>query len=1060
MIHGNNRCSLAGTDLNRRYLDADPYLHPTIHAVKHLVLSLQESRGVFLYIDLHGHSRKKNSFLYGCDIHLQSDKYMARIPKMSKEEYDARRVYPRIFPKLLCSMSNALKPGRERSGVGALPRDREEGYFSWKDCCFMVQKSKAGTGRVVMWRKCLVESAYTIELSYCGNGNNNEAGLIKKYASLPVLASISNQVMASQLNPNSVSNVKSKTDDNAMEGNAPSASEQHLSYAAVVEDLTKIFASHYLIPNNTKSECRNSRKVQDQDNSTSKTFSKYHYSIADYHNIGLDIGIAMFQFANLTEANVASACENKPSVSANALGKRVSSNVGQTSGNNSLGSNVDDADKCSNARYTSAADIPTLRESHLVYLEHTSGSDRKKLFAQNDVDKDGPIAEETTQESNSNANTASSTISATKSKTRKMKKKKKIKKKSTLGEEEAPISVVELVGSRALDAPLTTATVFTGDAFRFATSKMNSNKCEDDKTKFPREHIEAVLWKLSSRLQVEWKVRKALQIQFPEENGCVSSAFQVSEDEQEDCGDGDGSDSDPSVDNLPVQRVLQRSKNNFERLNEKSNRNSETMLSYIKKKLMKSRKNDKKSSTEKPLKSSTGQNSATASKEGIARLGGPNTVNPPTSNVVPRSTLAIKANPKPNFSSVKFEQEVVNTNCIADKPPLFLHVRNISLDVLDSFVEIPEPPTGAVAGAPSPTGISKKSVSATDSNSAQTSTSSSTASQFYRGHAISTNSARTRRDSTVTPASLRNSLASSMAVLPDHSNSSKDSVDNQPRPSRPSSAGGLSERLGGTCNRKRNTDTNSVTSTTGLSMVSTTSSGSVLMSNNRYVQLKDTNRSAMSTASHDNEKDTKLYVTTHVLSKQHVQSNSHTILRPTLGAQSAENSKTASVINNLIDPNSCSRTARASRGSSSTTSYNKLPPTWSPSTGSSIRKSIPLNSNKQSSTSTPRESRIGSSRASSTSPAPTSSAVDDKDTNNKSFGAIYGALGNKFKRSELFLDSETQFEEEVVVHSSKQHTLLTSMLVDKDNIDSGLSNNAILPVLRTGHSKDKPKVLI
>ena len=63
VIHGNYRCSLAGGDLNRQYKHPDPILHPTIFALKNLIKTTHQNRGVLLYLDIHGHSMKKNVFL-------------------------------------------------------------------------------------------------------------------------------------------------------------------------------------------------------------------------------------------------------------------------------------------------------------------------------------------------------------------------------------------------------------------------------------------------------------------------------------------------------------------------------------------------------------------------------------------------------------------------------------------------------------------------------------------------------------------------------------------------------------------------------------------------------------------------------------------------------------------------------------------------------------------------------------------------------------------------------------------------------------------------------------
>ena len=67
VINGNYRCSLAGCDLNRRWKTPSQVLHPTIYAVKKLVKDVMTERGCLMFCDLHGHSRKQNVFMYGCD---------------------------------------------------------------------------------------------------------------------------------------------------------------------------------------------------------------------------------------------------------------------------------------------------------------------------------------------------------------------------------------------------------------------------------------------------------------------------------------------------------------------------------------------------------------------------------------------------------------------------------------------------------------------------------------------------------------------------------------------------------------------------------------------------------------------------------------------------------------------------------------------------------------------------------------------------------------------------------------------------------------------------------
>jgi len=128
VILGNYRCSLPGQDLNRTWASPSKKLHPTIWHTKAMIQRLQEEREVVLYLDLHGHSRKKNIFMYG-----NAD--------------GTRSLKERLFPALLSRASDQV---------------------NFEDCCFKVQKSKESTGRVVAWRELGITNAYTVEASFCG----------------------------------------------------------------------------------------------------------------------------------------------------------------------------------------------------------------------------------------------------------------------------------------------------------------------------------------------------------------------------------------------------------------------------------------------------------------------------------------------------------------------------------------------------------------------------------------------------------------------------------------------------------------------------------------------------------------------------------------------------------------------------------------------------------------------------------------------------------------------------------------------------------------------------
>ena len=74
VINGNYRCSLSGNDLNRRWKTPIETLHPTIYNLKKIIW--QYGKKIIFYCDFHGHSRKFNSFFYGCND--DADPYMCR----------------------------------------------------------------------------------------------------------------------------------------------------------------------------------------------------------------------------------------------------------------------------------------------------------------------------------------------------------------------------------------------------------------------------------------------------------------------------------------------------------------------------------------------------------------------------------------------------------------------------------------------------------------------------------------------------------------------------------------------------------------------------------------------------------------------------------------------------------------------------------------------------------------------------------------------------------------------------------------------------------------------
>ena len=133
VIYGNNRCSLAGVDLNRQWKIPMKGLHPTVYHLKALMQAQRKLREVLCYVDLHGHSRKYNVFMYGCDE--------------KKKNKPQVRAFPRFF-----SMHHIGKK-----------------YVCYSDCSFHVRKGRESTARVVVAREMNIPCSYTLEATFCGS---------------------------------------------------------------------------------------------------------------------------------------------------------------------------------------------------------------------------------------------------------------------------------------------------------------------------------------------------------------------------------------------------------------------------------------------------------------------------------------------------------------------------------------------------------------------------------------------------------------------------------------------------------------------------------------------------------------------------------------------------------------------------------------------------------------------------------------------------------------------------------------------------------------------------
>jgi len=119
VISGNSRCSLNGYDLNRCWRLSEKKLmkySPEICTVIKMVEKTLENNDIEMYVDMHGHSRKFGTFLYGCN-----------------NDNDENRFKERFFPYVF---SNYYQQ-----------------YVYYNRCHFNIEKIKEGTGRVTMKKK-------------------------------------------------------------------------------------------------------------------------------------------------------------------------------------------------------------------------------------------------------------------------------------------------------------------------------------------------------------------------------------------------------------------------------------------------------------------------------------------------------------------------------------------------------------------------------------------------------------------------------------------------------------------------------------------------------------------------------------------------------------------------------------------------------------------------------------------------------------------------------------------------------------------------------------------
>lgn len=142
VVNGHYRSNYIGADLNRRWPNPSKLLHPTIYYTKKLLKLCHQANQVLLFSDFHGHTRKRNVFMYGCVS-----------PQTEINQHKNNNLI-RIVPYLL---------------------DQKNKLFSFPDCKFANEKEKDSTGRLVMFKEFGILNSYTVEATFysCYHPNGN-----------------------------------------------------------------------------------------------------------------------------------------------------------------------------------------------------------------------------------------------------------------------------------------------------------------------------------------------------------------------------------------------------------------------------------------------------------------------------------------------------------------------------------------------------------------------------------------------------------------------------------------------------------------------------------------------------------------------------------------------------------------------------------------------------------------------------------------------------------------------------------------------------------------------
>ena len=518
-------------------------MYPTVAAMKGLLDETQRNRGVYLFLDLHGHSKKKNAFCYGSDITLQSEKMRAAsLSSMTSEEIAKSRLFARTFPKVLSTLSDVKRgsfliliilsyhPLFSVCIVLTIPllscstNLPSGGYFCYRDSAFGVEASKRGTGRVVSWRDLGIEGSFTIEASFCGSGNNDEKKIVKKYED-------GHTVVRPSVHSGQLSGLKNKqapsqfiaassipSTPSMLTGNAGSSSKDSMSDATRPGGLLPTPSIEV-----TGFNTGGGLDLQQEYEEIMRGYrTLMHYTKQDLKNMGRDIVRAIYYYANLDESPLSLPSTQRPSSFENGI---IAGNI---------------------------ADRPPISSSMMNDIRLSAAAATAATFVAGSVSSRESGGEGTSTRSSfgdddllcHSSNHSNSTVGILKSGSSGGEDGEGPQLRGNGSDGPSGLRIVE-ANADFLIQPLLKPTIYSMDAITTAY-RDHSLKMKDDHRLI--------------RLKCEITIRRALRMDCP---ACVTDStyaheIQLPPEEEPDPVDEgeDGSDSDPSVDNIPTAKLL------------------------------------------------------------------------------------------------------------------------------------------------------------------------------------------------------------------------------------------------------------------------------------------------------------------------------------------------------------------------------------------------------------------------------------------------------------------------------------------------------------------------